>query len=251
MVNVVVSVISRDTIKPSAASPSLHLLKPYKLSIFDQLTPNTYVPMLFFYPIIDPNFNLSQTLTHLRNSLSETLTLYYPLSGRIKNNLYIDDFDAGIPYLEARVNCPMIEFLKLRETELLNYFVPFHPFVKEMDSDLLPLVACQVNVFDGGIAIGVSLSHKLIDGVTANAFLTTWAAVFRGCRKEIIYPRLSQASLVFPQRNNLPERYVALMDRLWFEEKKFVTRRFMFDAIAISALQVKANSKHVPKANTY
>ncbi|KAK9910592.1 hypothetical protein M0R45_034548 [Rubus argutus] len=247
MVNIEVSVISRYTIKPSAPSSSLHLLKPYKLSIFDQLTPNTYVPMLFFYRIIDPNFDLPQTLTHLRNSLSETLTLYYPLSGRTKSNLYIDDFDAGVPYLEAEVNCPMLEFIKLRDTELLNHFVPFHPFVKEMESELLPLVSCQANVFDGGIAIGVSLSHKLIDGVTANAFLTTWAAVFRGCRKEIIYPQLFEASLVFPPRNNLPEKYVSLMERMWFEKKNYVTRRFMFDAKAISALQVKAKSEQVPK----
>ncbi|PRQ57817.1 putative alcohol O-acetyltransferase [Rosa chinensis] len=248
MVNIEVTVISRYTIKPSTASSSPHLLQPYKLSIFDQLTPNTYVPTIFFYRITVPSFNLPQTLIQLRNSLSETLTLYYPLSGRIKNNLYVHDFDAGVPYLEAQVNCPMLEFLKLRETEWLNHFVPVHPFLKEMDSELLPLIACQANIFDGGIAMGISLSHKLADGVTANAFLKTWAAIFRGCRQEIIYPNLFQASLVFPPRDNLPKRYVALMERLWFEQKKdYVTRRFLFDAKAISALQAKAKSEPVPK----
>jgi shikimate O-hydroxycinnamoyltransferase len=37
------------------------------------------------------------------------------------------------------------------------------------------------------------------------------------------------------------------MERLWFEEKIYVTRRIVFDANAISALQHKAKSEHVPK----
>ncbi|KAK9913158.1 hypothetical protein M0R45_036982 [Rubus argutus] len=247
MVKVEVSIISRDTIKPSADPSSLCLLEPYKLSIMDQLAPTTYVPMLFFYPITDPNVNLPQTLTHLKNSLSQTLTVYYPFSGRTKNNLYIDDFGAGVPYLEARVDCRMLDFLGLQGIELLNDLVPFHSYRKETGAELLPLIGVQANDFDGGIAIGVSLSHKLIDGQTANSFLQSWAAVFRGCHDKIIHPNLSQAALLFPPRDNLPEKYLALMDRWWFDQPNCVTRRFVFDAKAISALQDKGKSENVPK----
>ncbi|KAH7538137.1 hypothetical protein FEM48_Zijuj03G0167100 [Ziziphus jujuba var. spinosa] len=95
--NMEVTIISKQIVKPS--SQSLHHLKPYKLCLFDQLTPVTYPSLVFFYPIIaeHPNFNLPKTLTHLKNSLSETLTLFYPFSGRTKNNTLIHDFHVGHP----------------------------------------------------------------------------------------------------------------------------------------------------------
>ncbi|KAH7538143.1 hypothetical protein FEM48_Zijuj03G0167800 [Ziziphus jujuba var. spinosa] len=84
---------------------SLHHLKPYKLCLFDQLTPVTYPSLVFFYPIIaeHPNFNLPKTLTHLKNSLSETLTLFYPFSGRTKNNTLIHDFHVGCFLVDIRI----------------------------------------------------------------------------------------------------------------------------------------------------
>ncbi|PRQ47609.1 putative alcohol O-acetyltransferase [Rosa chinensis] len=244
MEKIEVSIISRDTIKPSAASSSLH---PYKLSIIDQFTPTMYFPVIFFYPITDRVFNLPQTLTDLKNTVSQALTLYYPLSGRIKNNLYIDDFEAGIPFLEARVNFHMIDFLRLPKIEWLNEFVPIAPYRKETISEFLPLLGIQVNIFDSGIAIGVSFSHKINDGKTASCFLKSWVAIFRGYRNKIIHPNLSQAALLLPSRDDLPEKYVAMMERLWFGEKKVVTRRFVFDAKAISALQDEGKSEYVPK----
>ncbi|XP_062025576.1 vinorine synthase-like [Rosa rugosa] len=249
-----VTIVSRDTIKPAATSSSLHRhQKPYKLCIIDQLIPATYTPMVFFYPITDPNFNLPQTLANLKNSLSRTLTLYYPFSGRTQNNLYINDFDVGVPYLEAQVKCSMFEFLDLKEIELLNRFIPLPPFRKETedDHDLLPLIAFQVSVFAcGGISIGVSLSHKIFDGVTADTFLKSWAAICRGDHDEktmtTLHLNLSQASLTFPARDDLPQKYIAFVESLWFQEKNYVTRRFVFDAKAIATLRDRAKSELVP-----
>ncbi|XP_050378766.1 vinorine synthase-like [Argentina anserina] len=244
-------VISRDTIKPAADRSLLHAhQKPCNLCIFDQLIPATYVPVIFFYSIVDPNFNVPKTLVHLKTSLSHTLTHYYPFSGRIKNNLYIHDFDAGVPYLEARVECRMFELLELREIELLNRFIPFHPFRKETESpDQLPLMAFQVSVFAcGGISVGISLSHKIFDMETANTFFKSWASVFRRDHKAAITsnPNICQASSTFPASDNLPQKYLAFMESMWFEEKKYVTRRFAFDAKAINTLREKAKSDLVP-----
>lgn len=252
MVNIVeISIISRDTIKPSLDSSSLHHLNPFKLSIVDQLTPATYMPLILFYPITDPesSFNLPEILTRLKSSLSETLTLYYPFSGRAKNNIYIHGFDTGIPFLEARVNCRMLEFLKLQENELLNQFVPLHPLCKETgDDSLLPMIAFQVNVFAcGGIAIGASTSHKLCDGLAANCILQSWAAIFRGERNKIIQPNFSQSSLVFPPRALLPKKYLDLVDSFWFKENNYVTRRFVFSVNTIATLKEISTSKYVPK----
>ncbi|KAL6123928.1 hypothetical protein ACLB2K_076444 [Fragaria x ananassa] len=210
MEKIEVSINSKHTIKPSASSTPL---QPYKLTLLDQLTPPAYITIVLFYPITDRVFDLPQTLADLRQALSETLTLYYPLSGRVKNNLYIDDFEEGVPYLEARVNCDMIDFLRLRKIECLNEFVPIKPLSMEAISDeRYPLLGVQVNVFDSGIAIGVSFSHKLIDGRTTDCFLKSWGAVFRGCREDIIHPSLSEAALFFPPRDDLPEKYAGHME---------------------------------------
>ncbi|XP_004303920.1 PREDICTED: BAHD acyltransferase At5g47980-like [Fragaria vesca subsp. vesca] len=245
MEKIEVSIISKHTIKPSASSTPL---QPYNLTLLDQLTPPAYVPMVFFYPITDHVFNLPQTLADLRQALSETLTLYYPLSGRVKNNLYIDDFEEGVPYLEARVNCDMTDFLRLRKIECLNEFVPIKPFSMEAISDeRYPLLGVQVNILDSGIAICVFISHKLIDGRTADCFLKSWGAIFRGCREDIIHPSLSEAALLFPPRDDLPEKYAGQMERVWFAGKKVATRRFVFGAKAISSIQDEAKSEPVPK----
>ncbi|EXB96185.1 Vinorine synthase [Morus notabilis] len=242
-----VTIFSREIIKPS--SSNLHLLKPHKLSLFDQLTPITYPEVLLFYPITDPNnFNLSETLINFKKSLSETLTLFYPFSGRTKSNLYIADFDAGVPYLEARVNCRMSEYLELKkETESLNKFVPFHPFCKEKDEVTNPQISIQVNVFScGGIALGTSVCHKKSDGATLSHFLSTWAAIFADSRNKIIPPDHSKPATLFPPLKYLPQNALSLMDQLWFKKSNYVTRRFSFDAKAIDTLVALARSDKVP-----
>ena len=243
-----VTIISKQTVKPSCSPSDLHHLKPYKLCLFDQLTPVTYPSVVFFYPISDPNFNLHKTLTHLKNSLSDTLTLYYPFSGRTKDNLYIDDFHEGAPFLEARVNCRMSEYFKLNDTELLNQLVPFQPFCKEKETTSFSQIAFQVNLFAcGGIALGLSLCHKIGDATTIGSLLKSWAAIFSGSPNKVIHPDLSLSSSLFPPRDNLPQNYIALMDQLWFKENNYVTRRFVFDAESIAKLRAKAKSESVPK----
>ncbi|KAJ4844856.1 hypothetical protein Tsubulata_021838 [Turnera subulata] len=62
---------------------------PWKtlLSLLDQLTPTTFSPMVFFYPSRndDPKSNI---ILQLKRSLSLALDLYYPLSGRLVDNLF-------------------------------------------------------------------------------------------------------------------------------------------------------------------
>ena len=246
MVKVEVSIVSKETIKPS--SPALHHMKPYKLSIFDQVTPTTYVPTIFFYPMTDLNLNISQVIAQLKKSFSETLSIFYPLSGRIKDNLFIHEFDMGVPYLEALVNCCMSEFLKHQEIELLNLFIPCNVFCKESDTTAVALIAFQLNIFVcGGIAIGVSFLHKFGDAATASAFLHSWAATCIGSPEKVTHPNFTEGSSMFPPRDSLPQKYLATMESLWFKEGAYVTRRFVFDNKAIATLRAKAKSERVPK----
>ncbi|XP_062089119.1 stemmadenine O-acetyltransferase-like [Humulus lupulus] len=244
VVNMEVTIFSRERIRPS--SSLIGHMKPKKLCLFDQLTPITYPEVALFYSINDRNFDLNKTLIKLKKSLSETLTLFYPFSGKAKNNLHIEDYDNGVPYSEAKVNCRMSAYFQLRETESLNKFVSIHPFSKENDTSG-PQLAIQVNVFTcGGIALGVSVCHKQSDGASLSYLLKSWAALFTDSPEKVIQPELSKAASFFPPRTELPSNCLALMDQLWFKKSNYVTKRFYFDSKAISTLKALAKSERVP-----
>ena len=242
MVRIDIEIVSREIIKPS--SPIVQHKKPYKLSLLDQLTPATYSSIIFFYPNMnDVNSNsITKTRTdHLKKSLSETLNIYYPLSGRVKDNLFIDSFNEGVPSIEAQVNCCLFDFLKHFEIESLNHFLPFQPYSKE-DMNA-PLMSIQVSRFTcGGMAVGFSASHKLVDGATFKAFLTALTFISRGDCNDVKQPDFEQASLLFPPRNSLPQNHLSLMETLWFTEGNYITRRFVFNPKAIAMLRAKAKA---------
>ncbi|CAK7325400.1 unnamed protein product [Dovyalis caffra] len=237
MVKIEVRIISKELIKPS--SPTIQQKKPFKLSLFDQLTPPTYTTAVFFYPANDANSNNATRIDHLKKSLSKTLNLYYPLSGRVEDNLFIDCFSEGVPLLEAQVNCRLSDFLKHHEVESLNHFLPCQPFTTEEMT--APLLAFQVSIFAcGGIALGWGVLHKLVDGGTMKAFISTWTSVSRGDHTEVIQPDFTEASIFFPPRNSHPQNNLSLMESVWFTEANYITRRFAFCSDAIAMLRDKA-----------
>ncbi|KDP30484.1 hypothetical protein JCGZ_16163 [Jatropha curcas] len=233
-----VQIISRELIKPS--SPTVQHKRPYKLTLLDQLTPTTYSPLILFYPMNNISTAL-QTLTHLKESLSQTLNLYYPFSGRPTcDNLYINRFNEGVPFFEAKVNCSMSEFLKLHQTELLNSFLPCNPYTKEVSMEI-PIIAFQVSMFTcGGITLGLSMSHKLIDAATASAFLSNWTSLHRRDFNGVMAPYLHEPSLFFPSRISFPQDHLSLMESLWFTEANYITKRFSFNPKAIATLKTMA-----------
>ncbi|XP_065867628.1 stemmadenine O-acetyltransferase-like [Euphorbia lathyris] len=238
-----VSVLSVEIIRPS--SSHVHHLKPFNFCLLDQLIPNTYTPFIFFYNTKNIHLKTTQITSQLKWSLSNTLNLYYPLSGRVKDNLIIDKFDAGVPCFEARVNGHLSDFLRHPGIEMLNRFLPYQNFYGQLDPTI-PQLAVQVNVFDcGGIALGLCFAHKIMDGITTSAFMKTWAANSSGSYKNVIQPNIMEASSMFPPQKSLPSRYTSLMDGIWFGERRCKTRRFMFDANAVAALRTKGRSEFV------
>ncbi|XP_050208870.1 stemmadenine O-acetyltransferase-like [Mercurialis annua] len=238
-----VQIVSKEMVKISS-SPSIQHHKPHKLSFFDQLTPTTYVPVILFYPI--KNISPSTLSSKLKVALFKTLNLYYPLSGRATDNLYIDRFDEGVPFLEAQVNCSFSYFLKHHEPESLNSLLPCEPFSKVADQMNAPLTAVQINIFNcgSGIALGWCMSHKSFDAATASSFSTTWASFCRGDLHDVVEPDLEQGNIYFPSLTKIPENNLSLLEKLWFVTKAdYVTRRFVFNAKAIGALTTKAKGK--------
>ncbi|KAF2293219.1 hypothetical protein GH714_040558 [Hevea brasiliensis] len=183
MIPVTVSITSRETIKPS--SPTPQNLKCFKLSLLDQLAPAAYVPMILYYaPTADSNLKNQENIDLLKKSLSQTLTLFYPLAGRVKENLFIECNDGGVDFIEARVNCTLLDILRRPEADDLDRFLPQEYHVPELSSSLESQMAFQVNIFScGGMAIGTSISHKLVDGITFTSFINLWASMARGSDK--------------------------------------------------------------------
>ncbi|KAL4592466.1 hypothetical protein LXL04_005462 [Taraxacum kok-saghyz] len=182
------TIISKEIIKPSSPTPS-HL-KTYNLSLLDQMSVNTFMPMVTFFPINSGIHRSSHDKTlDLKNSLSQTLSKYYPFAGRHAKfaPAYVDCNDNGAEFLEASVDRTLSEFLQNSQHEDLDQFFP-HGLVNEKsnrrdddDLDVIPL-AVQVNHFEcGGVAVAVSLSHKIADACSLAHLISDWAKTTQFC----------------------------------------------------------------------
>ncbi|XP_038718672.1 stemmadenine O-acetyltransferase-like [Tripterygium wilfordii] len=233
-----VQITSKDTIKPSSPTPP-HL-RNYKLSLLDHLIPAPYAPIVLFYPC---NTDYVISLDLLRQSLSKTLTRFYPLAGTMKDDLSIDCNDEGAYYVETRVNCTLDHFLTKPDLVLIHKFFPCDLILKESAGTFASNF--QVNVFEcGGIAIGICISHKVVDGAALSTFIKAWSGAARGCG-EAILPDFVASSL-FPTSDLwLRDSSIAMWGSL-FRLGKCRTQRFVFDSSAITGLKAKANLKLCP-----
>ncbi|XP_044476063.1 stemmadenine O-acetyltransferase-like [Mangifera indica] len=243
-----VHIISRENIKPS--SPTPQHLKIFKLSLLDQLICCPYAPIVFFYAMNDStashDLDIQERLALLKTSLSETLTRFYPFAGKMKDDLSIECNDEGAYYVETRVNCCVEEFLSQPDLMLLHEFLPCDLInTKELATAGACVTNIQINVFDcGGIAVGVCISHRIVDGAALSTFLKAWTSTVRGCDKKI-YPNLFANSQLFPA-NDLWLRDTAMAT--WgclFIKGNCITRRFVFDASAITTLKNQSTSSTV------
>ncbi|KAK4597757.1 hypothetical protein RGQ29_015321 [Quercus rubra] len=225
-----VEAISQDTVKPSFPTPP-HL-HHYQLSFLDQLQPLVFMPLVHFYPkYSDTNLTNTEQSDRIKKSLSDALTRFYVLAGRVKDNLYVDCNDEGVPYVEAKANCKLSEFLEDPIPGELNKFLPF-----ELDEvNELP-AAVQVTFFNcGGLVIGVLVSHRIIDASSFILFLNSWAAIARG-HGNIVTPPMDSATL-FP-----PQELSGLNMNIGITKDNIVTKRFVFDASAIGSIREKYSS---------
>ncbi|KAL0351630.1 UNVERIFIED_CONTAM: (13S,14R)-1,13-dihydroxy-N-methylcanadine 13-O-acetyltransferase AT1 [Sesamum calycinum] len=119
-------IISREHIKPSSPTPLEQ--RTHKLSLLDQIVPPIYVPLVLYYPNLentpmDPDF-ISHTTQILKQSLSSTLTRFYPLAGRIKDKLSIDCNDEGLPFVVTKFNTRLSDFLKNPDAQACRGHIP-------------------------------------------------------------------------------------------------------------------------------
>ncbi|XP_024196028.1 BAHD acyltransferase At5g47980 [Rosa chinensis] len=251
-----VKVINKETVTPS--SSTLHHLMTSNLSVFDHFVPDLYTPLLLFYPNNSTTDHKINTVDHhhsmitersklLKTSLSETLNHFYPFAGRIfshNNILSICCNDNGAAFIQTRVNCPISKVLEKPHPQILNQLLPID--IESTFESTGYLLLVQVNFFEcGGLAIGVSISHKIADGFTRGTFIRSWAAMGLGSDVAAL-PAAEfgvSASLYPPQdliTNSLPTSMKSV------NNEACVQRRFVFDASNIVHLKSKATSATVP-----
>ncbi|KAB2601953.1 vinorine synthase-like [Pyrus ussuriensis x Pyrus communis] len=233
-----VKVISKEIVKPSSPTPN-HLYH-YQFSFLDQITPPIYTSLVLFYEFND-NIQpepaaavISIISKHLKKSLSEVLTLFYPLAGRVKiDNHLVQCNDEGIPYLEAQVtNCRLRDFQQNSMPGELCKLIPFE--LRDHENSEFAL-GVQLNIFEcGGYAIGLCISHKLADGLSMIMFTKTWAAINRGENETKIECPEFVSAAVFP-----PADDVSGYRMFGVIPKNKVTKRFVFNARTIEHLREK------------
>lgn len=224
-----VEVISKELIKPS--SPTPNHLHHYQLSFLDQLSPAVYNPLVLFYSFHDHS-SITQISNHLKTSLSTVLTLFYPLAGRVRDNLFVDCSDShGIPYSEARVRCRLSDVTANPIPGEINKFLPFHVELSDAADEFG--LGVQLNVFEcGGVAIGVCVSHKLGDAFSSLVFIKTWSDVARG--DHTFNPPEFVSATLFP-----PKDTAGFDSRMGITKRNIVSKRFVFGASAIETLRAK------------
>ncbi|XP_017972579.1 PREDICTED: salutaridinol 7-O-acetyltransferase [Theobroma cacao] len=228
-----VHIISRETIKPS--SPTPHHLRTHKLSLFDQLAPPLYIPILLFYSATSET-NPSKKSDLLKDSLSKILTHFYPFAGRVKEGCTIDCNDDGAAYVEAQVDSDMFLVLKEPGIDLLLQLLPCEPLEKLPEPSAQVILAVQVNYFAcGGMAICVCLRHVVSDASAAAGFVKSWAAVASGVDM-VLDAVIYDCTSLFPPQD---------LSGLWKTIEKsqnallaeVVTKRFIFYGSKIAALR--------------
>lgn len=234
-----VEVIGRETIKPSSPTPD-HL-STYELCLLDQFAPVMYIPVILFYDnplanggvVDDDGDYVAEKTLHLKKTLSQTLTHFYPLAGRITSTTFhsVDCNDAGTEFATAKINCPLSKFLKKPDMELFRQLVAVDVESSELPKTG-PLLVVQITFFEcGGMAVGVVTSHKFMDVASLITFLKSWTATALGSEDEAAVPKLGCASLL-PTIEHPPP--------IEIPRAKSKSIRFVFEAEKIEALRHKA-----------
>ncbi|KAL4567437.1 hypothetical protein LXL04_023021 [Taraxacum kok-saghyz] len=220
------TIISKETITPS--SPTSPNLKTHHLSLLDQFAPDMHTPVCFFFP----NFKNGDA-KNLKQSLSQSLTHYYPFAGRFPTPFspFINCNDEGVEFLEAFHDNPIHDFIhKNEQSETMDQLFPYG-LSGTTRASCPNLLDVQLNHFNGGgAALAVSVSHKLIDGNTISNFMNHWANVTR-CQSPI-NPSFSSS----PKSNSINLPKFILEDSA---KVNYATNMFVFPNSKLNELKKK------------
>ncbi|KAF3622412.1 hypothetical protein FXO38_31307 [Capsicum annuum] len=244
--------ISQEFIKP--VSPTPNHLKSFEYSICDQFALSNHIPILLYYPALsDDNIQESKAinssrLKRLKKSLSEILAHYYPLAGRLRSNnsTSVDCNDEGVPFIEAFMHNRRLEDILNNPDENYNTAKSFLPLTFESFPPSF-LLLVQVTSFEcGGIVVGVSVTHKILDMSSVITFLTDWATLARqddDPNTNFMHPQLVPLAKFFPPRNNVPS--VSIIAEASLTKEPCRINIYVFNPSSIANLKIKATSENI------
>ncbi|KAL2323176.1 hypothetical protein Fmac_027555 [Flemingia macrophylla] len=224
-----VEIISSQIIKPSC--PTTHP-RYYKLSILDQFVPPEYIPMVLFYSG-DPNTQAITDITHQRmKQLKESLSQSYTINCN----------DEGVHFTEAKVSCSLSEFFNQPNLPSLLYKLIPNQALNEVSTEGYTTMVKVTCFASGSMVIGTLVSHMVTDGAGASFFLNSWGSnsLIGESQHELEFPNFDTP---FP-RNNVcnQDTNVTAFKENFLNEGRLATRRFLFDAKAISRLKTQGSS---------
>ena len=174
-----VTILASYTVTPNQETPKGTLW----LSDSDQAWRWSHTPLIYTYKGGGkPHYDVTQ---RMRDSLGEILVHYYPLASRLSwiegGRLKLDCNTKGAILLEAESTKALAEYGDFSPKEPIKELIPAVDYSQPIEE--LPLLLVQVTRFDddeGGVAIGVAVSHPLCDGLATTRFINSWAKLARG-----------------------------------------------------------------------
>ncbi|GKU98135.1 hypothetical protein SLEP1_g11172 [Rubroshorea leprosula] len=142
----------------------------------------------------------------------------FPFLTRIKENAWVECNDDGNNYIEVQVNCSFSNFLQQPKLELLRKF-----FLMIIQRFLEPLLT------------------KVLDAGSSDAFVRSWATIYKGDPTCLFPPDFTRALSLFSLFDQLPLQVVKVTD----PNCKCAMRRFVFHSSKIAEIKAKAASESV------
>ncbi|XP_057781261.1 pelargonidin 3-O-(6-caffeoylglucoside) 5-O-(6-O-malonylglucoside) 4'''-malonyltransferase-like [Salvia miltiorrhiza] len=229
--------LSCKLIKPHTPTPQN--LKNYKLSLIDKYEAAMNFAVVLFY-----ESRAAYTSSHiLEESLAKILTDFYILAGRfIKNDDLVDCSDQGAAFVEADApGTELIDLVPKIEIDQLNCLLRDQHFRFDEAPDN-PLLSIQATRFPcGGVAIAVSVSHRVFDASSLGTFVAAWSSTANLNRKvEMSIDASFHLPSLLPCRN--PDS--SGLSRPNPEEREnIVVKRLLFNKAALTSLKSRVRRK--------
>ncbi|KAM3280989.1 acylsugar acyltransferase 3 [Capsicum chacoense] len=234
-----VTSVCKKIIKPYFSTPIS--LRCHKLSYIDQALDGIYNPCAFFYPKLSNTWSNKPSdviSEHLEKSLSKVLAHYYPLAGKLNDNVSVDCNDNGVEFYITKIDCPMSEILNDPYADKEDLVYPKGvPNTYSYDGSL---AVFQVSYFNcGGIAVSSCMTHKVVDGYTICNFLYDWATIARNPNSKLPSRIFNGSSFYPPTKDDLSD----ITNHVMPEREECLSKSFCFSSSKLAALKAKVISQ--------
>ncbi|KAI3417888.1 uncharacterized protein J3R85_014163 [Psidium guajava] len=190
----------------------------------------------------------------LKQALSKVLVHYYPLAGSMaispEGSFIVELTKKGVPFVEAEADCSMdiLGDVRVPDPDVTSKLIYSDPMAKTIVET--PLLTAQVTKFKcGRFALGIGISHSLVDGVSGMNFVNSWAQTARGKPVTAVpfHDRTLLKSRVPPQIKYPYDDFIEVTDtsdtESLYQRDPLVHKLFLFDADKIKATKEAAMSE--------